>query len=623
MVIKGIVRHADRHSSCYDTSAITLSDALAYQGVQDLILCLEDNSDIKYIDLMRLYAEQPVAANGVTNWEKMTEYLTKLNLTTLDRYRVATMVPYKMLTIRNGVKTLIKTPFSTNITTQLNIYSVENNFGIDVGYGSHRSPEIRNNPRLKWNLPDLVFSKSIPGDLIEFKNTIPFVNGIACYPEVYKDVLFAYQGAQLAAKVSDLNKNILLVDYSNLGDLTIVKLSDCKPVDITGVKEKTSINDTVVKDDDFVKFEGTIQVYQHSTIKISFLLPEGIKSGYPMVCIGGRMFEPSTDHVKMFSEGARYRVEVELDRQLLEIILAANLQKFKQTIKNTTIVRVSVEDLIDNLFKDPDLFAESPSEEALEKLAIQRYADKTVPFIAILHSKEPLVHNTIEPLNVLYPDKLLFPSKTGGLLINRYTREVVDYVRVQYDSNELITFPVQQELRLMHRDNLYDLVTPNIAIRKHNTSYTDKYNPFSMEYTDVRRLSAYLLYDLTVARLPIVTEDDDDTGDDTPSTPDQPVEPVEYLPIITRVDAGTIHVENIGILHSGNYTLLDVTTSGTSRVWKLANSIYPDQLETIVAYDTSKSRWYIGTESNHLYETNVAHGGSSPWHSSLVWYTVK
>ena len=173
----------------------------------------------------------------------------------------------------------------------------------------------------------------------------------------------------------------------------------------------------------------------------------------------------------------------------------------------------------------------------------------------------------------------------------------------------------------MHRDNLYDLVAPNLAIRKHNTSYTDKYNPFSMEYTDVRRLPSYLLYDLTVARLPV--EEEEPGGEDTPPTPEEPVEPEEQLPIVTRINASTIHVENIDPLRTGNYTLVDVTTSGTSRVWKLANSIYPAQLETIVAYDISKSCWYIGTESNHLYESNTAHSGSSPWHSSIVWHTVK
>lgn len=618
MHIKGIIRHADRRSFCYDTSAITLSDVLASQGTQQVILCLEDEEEyMKYIDLMKLYAEQPVSANGVFDWEQMESYLSNLDLTTLDRYRVVTLVPYWMLTLQDGVKTMIPTPFSTEITTQLNIHSVENNFDIAVGYGSHRSPGVRNNKKIKWNLPDLVFSRAIPGEIVKFKNTIPFVNGIACYPEVYEDVLFAYQGAQLASKVEDLNKNILLVDYSDLGDLTIIKMSDCEPIDITGVEEISTIKDTGVADDDPVKFQGTIQVYDHSTIKISFLLPEGTASGYPMVCIGGRMFEPSTDHVKMYTEGSRYRVEIELDRQLLEIILAANLQKFKKTLKNTTMVRVIVDATIRNLFNDPDHFTGTTEEE----LAIQRYADKTVPFIAILHSEEPLVHNMIEPSMILYPDKLKFPSGTGGLLINRYTREVVDYVKIPYDSGNLVTFPVQQELRLMHRDNLYDLTTPNLAIRQHNTSYTDKYNPFSMEYTDVRRLPAYLLYDLTVARFPVENVPEEPDPED-PITPEEPGTPEKQLPIVTRINASTIHVENIDPLRCGNYTLVDVTTSGISRQWKLANSIYPAQLETIVAYNSYRSCWYIGTETNHIYESNTAHTGSSPWHKSIVWHTV-
>ena len=619
MHIKGIIRHANRRSYCYDTSAITLYDVLASQdGTQQVILCVEDEEEkIRYIDLTLLYAEQPVSANNVTEWSQMATYLTNLDLTTLDRYRVVTLVPDRMLTVRDGIRTLVQTPFSTEITAQLNIYSVENNFGIDVGYGSHRSPGIRNNSRLKWNLPDLVFSRAIPGEVVKFSNTIPFVNGIACYPEVYEDVLFAYQGAQLASKVEDLNKNILLVDYSELGDLTIIKLSECEHISTVGLDETSTIQDTVVSEEDSVKFQGSIQVYDHSTIKISFYLPEGTASGYPMVCIGGRVFEPSTDHIRMYTDGTRYRVDIELDRQLLEMIVAANLQKFKKTLKNTTMVRVIVDATIRNLFHDPDTFTGSTEEE----LAIQKYADKTVPFVAILHSEEPLVHNLIEPKMILYPDKLTFYPSSGGLLINRYTREVVDYVKIPYDSNILVTFPVQPELRLMHRDNLYDLTTPNLGIRQHNTSYTDKYNPFSMEYTDVRRLSAYLLYDLTVARMP-VEEEEPEEPDTPPEEPGDPTTPEENLPIVTRVSSNAIHVENIDPLRCGNYTLLDLTTSGVSRVWKLANSIYPAQLETIVAYDTSKSCWYIGTEDDHLYESNTAHTGSSPWHRSIVWHSV-
>ena len=624
MHIKGIIRHLNYHSYCYDTSAITLGDVLGSQdGTQQVILCLErDEGSILFVDLMKLYAEQPVSANGVVDWDTMLAYLTNLDTTVLVRYKTTTLVPYRMLTIQNNVKTYIATPFYTDITTTLNIYSVENNFGIDVGYGSHLSPGTRNNIRLKWNLPDLIFTKAIPGDVVNFNNTIPVVNGVVCYPYVYADTLFAFRGAQLTSKVADLNKNILLIDYSNLGSLTTIPLYKCEHICTTGLDETLTVSDDIVQQEDSVKFQGSIKEHTHATIKIEFYLPKDTEPGYPMVCIAGRMFEPSSYHVKLYTAGDRYRVEVVLNRKLLEIIIAANLQKFAKYVKNTTMVKIALDTTLKNLFQDPDNFTGTTEEE----LAASKYQDRTVSFISLLHSEEPMVHNIIEPIRILYPDKLLFPADTGGLLINKKTREIVDYVKIPYESGNLVTFPPQSELRLLNRDNLYDLTANNIALRQHNAAYSDKYNSFSIEYDDVRSLDNYVLYDLTVARPPeeVVEEEPVDIPD-SPSIdpePDTDTE-VQYTPVLHRVSAQAINVSGIEEVRCGNYVLISTVSSGLTRVWRLQNSIYPSHVETDIAYDTARSCWYIGTTDNHLYESSIAYAGSSPWHQTLQWHSVQ
>lgn len=617
MTIVGIIQQVSRHNFCYDKSAITLEDVLASQILQQIVLAVEDDEqNLRYVDLTKLYAEQPVGANGVCNWVTLEGYLSRLSVTTLDRYNVAVLVPRRMFKIIDGVKTLVPTPFASHIQAELNIYSVENNFGIDVAYGSHRAPGTRNNKKIKWNLPDLVFSLIGPEESVNFANTIPYVHGVACYPEVYKGELFAYQGAQLASKIEDLNKNIVLVDYSQLGNLNVIPLYNCEPIEITGLQETETHSDKEIEFEDTVKFQGTMTDFTNDTVRITFLLPEGTEQGYPLVCIGGRVFEPSTHHVAMYHEGSRLKCIIELDRHLLEIILAANLEKFRRTIKNTSEVRVVVDATIRNLFNNPDTYTGTTEEE----LAMQRYADKTVAFIAVLHSKEPLVHDIIEPTMVLYPDKLKFPLNSGGLLINKYTREVIDYVKIPYDTGILVTFPVQEELRLMQRDNFYDLAAPTLAIRQHNTSYTDKYNPFSQEYVDVRRLDAHVLYDLTVARLPeqVVIPPNPEIQEPEEQEPEEE----NYVPIITRLTGTTIHVEGIEPLRCGNYVLINVALTGVERVWKLANSILPAEKSTIVAYDSRYSCWYIGTSGGHLYESNRAHTGSSPWHKSVKWHSI-
>ena len=627
MQILGIIRQVDRINKCFDTTAITLVEALSYDSYSGrTILCLEVDDKTKFLDLTRMFAEQPIA---VDTWDDLITYLEPMVDAFVLRYTVWCLVPDKMMTIINDVKTLIPTPFKSTITEELNIFSVENKFGIDVGYGSHLFPEQLNNRKIKWALQDLVVTATTPKPAVDFNNTIPVVNGIVCYPKVIGNRLYAYQGSKIVSKIKDHNKNIVLVDFSPLGTLSTIKLSDCELIKIQGAATHMSdpsdqglIDDTGRFKKEYVdtanKYNAPIDVPDDTLITMSFYLPEGVYEGYPIVCIFGRMFDASTDNVLISGNRTRMKITIHIDRRRLETIISANLQKFGKYIKNTTMTRIDMKTQIENLFRDWDAL----QGDTVAEKAGDFYQDKMVGFVCMLRSKEPLVHNVIRPIQTLPPDKLQFPAGAGGLLMNMYTREIVDYIRVPFENSTLVTFPHQDHLRMIDDDNPNALIKPQVAISAHNPAYVDKHNKFDLEYSDIRRLDNYVLYDLTVARAhvepeyvnPVVPPTEEDNIPEVPAT---------YLPLITRVSPQAINVTGIEDVREGNYHLTNIAAVGTNRVWELHNSIQPTRINTIVAYDINRRCWYIGTPDNHIYESNTANTGSSPWHSAVKWHAVK
>ena len=618
MQILGIIRQVDRVNKCFDMTTITLVEALTYtKPGGHTIVALDIDDATTFIDLSKLYAEQPVSNNNVTDWTSLVTYLESLSEELFARYEAYCLVPSRMETIINGVRTMVKTPFTSNLLNELNICSVENSFGIDVGYSSHLYPEQINSRGIKWFLQDLVFTHTQRKHLVDFNNTIPVVNGVVCYPYVINDKLYAYQGAKLATKVSELNKNIVLIDFSPIGKINKVKLSDCELESVTGLTETTIKTPPSNFGDTGVKYKDSIKVFNSTSISISFFLPVGMMTGYPVVCMFGRMFDPSYDDITVVSSLNKVKITIRLDRKQVETFVCANMQKFNKTLKNTSIVRADLNTYISNLFRDWDI----PLGETAADRAADLYTDKTVGFVCMVQSNVPLVHNIIEPIQVLYPDKLQFPVGAGGLLVNKFTREIIDYVRIPYDNSTLVTFPPQVPLRITNNDNVTALTSARIGMRNHNRVHRDNHNTFAMLCSDVRRLDAYVLYDLAVAER--LASEEQIEPMPVPELPENtPVAQPEILPVITRISAQAINVDGIEEIRKGNYHLVDITVSGTNRVWMLHNQTQPTRVDTIVAYDSNKRCWYIGTTNNHIYESNTANAGSSPWHGAVKWHKV-
>lgn len=497
MTIIGIIHQKPNNSLCYEKSGIPFLELLTSIELHDRLYLVIENEDefISYHDFSRILIDQPVFRSGVTTWEELELMFTEELLTA---YPAQVLVPAKCIyseTIDLVTRTYVKlTPFSSNILNQLNIFSVENNMGMDVAYTSRNSPYTRNVQAIKWTLKDLVFTHTGTSPVIDFANTIPIVNGLACYPKVWNGELFAYEGANLLRNIGSENKNLVLLDFSKVGELETHLLANC--VNLSSFSTGTHTTSMTEDEGDVtkVKFVGDIELYDTDEFVIKVELPENASHGIPILCIGGRLFFPYEDKLGIKTVGEKRVVTFTLKRITLEKILAANLQKFGKQINNTGNINVDVNDFLDYLFVDHlgDYYTDQITEEA----SVRKYfADTCIPFISIIKSDSTLAFKKSTPIGTILPDKLQFEPNAGGLLINGATREVVDYVKIPYESCTLVTFADWKPLELIERDSPHGLAGKAFAGTKHNYQRKDAWNPFSLA-TDERDLNNYYLLDI-------------------------------------------------------------------------------------------------------------------------------
>lgn len=552
MQILGIIRQERGNTSGYAPSAITYTEFLTTLALHEhyYLVVVDDAEHRYYLDFSNMLKDQPVGINNIVDWETMGAFIDEA---ICEMYAANVLVPQHLLTkVIEGdkVRTILQpTQFASNIQTQLNVHSVDNNLGITVAYSSRKSPSIRNLRPIRHNLKDLVFTHT-GTPILNFRNTIPVVNGVTCYPSVYDahqvlkrftaehlglplipvddlddpqsfravtdadlgsafypltylsvgEELFAYEGANLLRKQHTTPKGLVLIDFSELGDLEVHRLSDCDNLNITDLSTKTT---TILPDGNptRIKFEGTISVANQDRFIFTIQLPEGASSGLPLVSIAGRLFFPSYDDVSMRTKNGRKVVTLTLTRHLLERIVLTNLQKFSKEIKNTLNINVNIDELVTHLFDDHvslDWFLASVGatigDPTQEETVIRRYfADTCVPFVAIIKTEQQLICRLAHPMTIA-PDKFRFVGRCGGLLINSKTREIVDYVRTVYEQHTLVTMANWKPLELFHRDSPHLLAGNILGTSKHNYQRSDQWNPIA-NYTDMRALENYHLLD--------------------------------------------------------------------------------------------------------------------------------
>ena len=352
--------------------------------------------------------------------------------------------------------------------------------------------------------------------------TVPYIKSLN---EDQRIIYKRYKGGDVpfVEHAPHYNKGMMLIDFSSIGRIKCIPLSSCTNGEILGYGENTTdtqqinvINPPINGRYDVMNatertqhrrnvqqksrthfdrswFKGIVTKDKVSYYQISFTLPDDTEPGIPILCLFGKMFFLH-EHVTIQNIGDKYRVTAVLQKDIVHKTLLSNLQWFGKQIPETGFVESVVGPTLDQLFIDTDTTNGTPDD-------VQRYLyeDMSIPFVIMLHIDKNVVMTRTAPKMTIGPDKLLFPQNVGGLLINKTTREIIDYIRVPYENSTLVEFVQQRPLNVLNKD-LHHLVDPSIAFEFNNYKSAPKYKPFRY-FEAERSLNNFELVDFAYQEL--------------------------------------------------------------------------------------------------------------------------
>lgn len=575
MTILGVVINigATEHV-CYHPNYKSLKDIRDNLDKFDVAVLVFENFENSFfvLDLKKLFSVQDLLA--FNNWEDLHQFVEHQDADWLSLYMGTAIVPTHM---QINDTTSVLCPFGSFTGNQMKIFSFENgNYG-DVELGDAGSPYHRdsriNSPRMK----DVVFS-NLNG--IDIENSIPVIYGCAFKPSVWvneathKKEMFALQAGRVLSyakwnqkrvktaphSLARNNKNdiignsyaggeapvprsyyynegILMLDFSPLGTIDIIDGKDLFDIKLTliGHNNKDVPRTNLVQTEDEYRFDpndwvrGEIPVLNATSFKLSFLLPPEQKSGIPIVCIFGRLLFVQ-EYVSIHDTSKGLHVTVTLPKDLLERILLSNMQHYGHHIDGTTNIQVLLETALKHLFSTDKINYINPD---FEDLKLQKYTDFVKPFVVMLHTKSKIHLSRIKPKMTIMPDKLVFPANSGGLLVNTRTLEIIDYVRVNYKHDTLVTYPMQCPLNMLQDGSPDKLVHPQLGYENYKANKEQEFLKYSEFSRSLRTPDAFELVDISY--LNDKTQSGGGIIPNPPDTPDDPgeVAVVEYDRVIT------------------------------------------------------------------------------------------
>jgi len=291
------------------------------------------------------------------------------------------------------------------------------------------------------------------------------------------------------------NQGILLMDLSAFRPIRIFPHTECTNCSCTTTQFSTVDHGvpTVAERQDHPTTtweRGLVKHANKTAYTLSMTLPRDIKGGTPLVCLFGRLFlDPK--HVSFTLAGDVPTVTVTVGRDTIERIILSNFQQYGRHVDDTTIVETLTDRVISHLFDTGPIGY--GTEEDMDRLIFE---DIQKPFVVMLGTSSNAVVRHVKPIMDIKPDKLLFPPKSSGLLVNTRTLEIIDYVRTFYDSGTLVTYTLQCPLNTVRDKDLHRTATPQIAMERYSCPGESKYMRFADQIVDMRDTSDFELVDI-------------------------------------------------------------------------------------------------------------------------------
>lgn len=173
---------------------------------------LHPKNDVS-VDLSAIFTLTDIGTYKDLTWDKLEELLT-------DKIII-------------GYKT--NTPNFNDGNRSLQAVSILNDYDFEMSYGLYTSPTERNIRSRRYRLIDMIITKINEKNKFNFNNCILSVNGLVSIPKVYKDELYCLNGALFTHSNTEYRiPSILLMDFSNLGNMRIIPFSKCKVRNVSG-----------------------------------------------------------------------------------------------------------------------------------------------------------------------------------------------------------------------------------------------------------------------------------------------------------------------------------------------------------------------------------------------------
>lgn len=614
MNILGILCETNNTRICYSTLAmpwLTFRETQRFSINTKVVLSIPNTPTPKFLHLVKLFLQYPTLPLAVSTWDDFINEIESIS--DLDRFFVRTLVPSTFVDIVDGVSTIIPSPIYSTMQGSLKYYSLSNVSKININ-------AINNN---------LIINKA-PEQNFSSVDSIVFVNGVACYSTSDDTSLIAHRANLLQNTNNKEVRDVVALDFSTLGSIEKYKLSDCEKVYITGL----STRENTIKNSQYVKSAVSFKSYRKNNISIVFNLPTSAEDGIPILCLAGRIFFPKFDNLELFKNSTGYGVFFTLNRDTLESMISVNLAKQTSTISGTKVKRINIQNFLNDLFVD--------------KLStnIDINNDCTIPFVAMLKTEHTLYLQETKNISVFEPGTIRFPKKSNGLLINKVTRDLFDYTKLNYDSETIVTVSENYRKYLDIKTAPISYTNNKIGFGWHNYNESDIHNPFCNKNL-LLGLENLVLLDIGWDDYR-TDEDEDDNGED----PNAEV-PFGKLDLIQSnkqykiykinknlniylepIDIRLIKPENstaiIIIKENDNAAGIYYFSSGTSieRIW-IKNSnpnfkiMYNNILQcwTIVDPDNKiKYQSSLGVSADIEDDTNTDPIYTDPWSKEVFWF---
>ena len=272
--------------------------------------------------------------------------------------------------------------------------------GIEVGYGDITN-SLRDDKYSSWICPDVVISKGKSN--IDLSCTVPFCNGIACLPQMRGNDLYALGGSKYMKEDRTWSdRNITAVDFSPLGNTTIIPFRDCEI------------------------FSKSIYPKRYFEISVDI----DLRHKTAILVLFGRMIYP---HQLKYVTANTFAVD--LDLLGFKTYITENKLKSGDNTFNTLDYTVeSVDDIVTGIGSESDI----------------------ENFVIVIDSPDVKICEYKNMFDLLTQGHN-FRLYTDGFLINQHTRSLRTYVPVKYDRSKLLTMTPELKYYTVMQNNIDNL----------------------------------------------------------------------------------------------------------------------------------------------------------------------